>query len=176
MAGSLLSPLGADLARTENAIAAGRDLLVSGIREFREIGELGLGDALTRILSELNADTGTIHRLCADGLLHLEEFAGGIPEQLLPVIRRIPVGKGMAGLAAERGEAVQICNLQTDSSGDARPGARSTRMQGSICVPMRHGGRLVGVLGVAVAREREFSADETAWLARVGTALASAFR
>lgn len=143
---------------------------------FREIGELKLGDALVRILRELNADTGTVHRLRADGLLHLEEYSGGIPEELLPVIQRIPVGKGMAGLAALRGEAVQICNLQTDSSGDARPRARSTGMQGSICVPMKHAGRLVGVLGVAVAREREFSAEEAAWLTLAGAMLASDFR
>ena len=149
---------------------------MSGISTVQEIGELKLGDALARILRELSADTGTVHRLRADGLLHLEEFAGGIPEELLPVIERIPVGKGMAGLAALRGEPVQICNLQTDSSGDARPGARSTGMQGSICVPMKHEGRLVGVLGVAVAREREFSADEAAWLAQVGAMLAPDFR
>ena len=157
-------------------MAAGTGCLVSEIGVFREIGELKLGDALARILRELSADTGTVHRLRADGLLHLEEYSGGIPDELLPVIQRIPVGKGMAGLAALRGEPVQICNLQTDSSGDARPGARSTGMQGSICVPMEHDGRLVGVLGVAVAREREFSADEAAWLGQAGAVLASDFR
>ena len=146
------------------------------IRGSRKAGQLGLRDALGRILREMGADTGTVHRLRGDGLLHLEEYAGQIPEQLLPVIRRIPVGKGMAGLAAQRGEPVQICNLQTDSSGDARPGARSTGMQGSVCVPMKHAGRLVGVLGVAVAREREFSAGETAWLMQAGALLASDFR
>ena len=141
---------------------------------LRELDGLELADALTRVLGVLDAETGTVHRLRADGLLCLEEFSGGIPPGLLPVIRRIPVGKGMAGLAAERGEPVQICNLQTDASGDARPGARATGMRGSICVPMRRRGRTVGVLGVAVAREREFDADETAWLAKAGAVLARA--
>ena len=143
-----------------------------GIAALRELDTLALDDALARILSELDAETGTVHRLQADGLLHLEQYAGGIPPGLLPVIRRIPVGKGMAGLAAERGEPVQVCNLQTDASGDARPGARATGMRGSICVPMQRRGQTVGVLGVAVAREREFDAVETAWLARAGAALA----
>lgn len=143
---------------------------------LRALGELAPADGLERVLSELNAETGTVHRLRADGLLHLEEFAGGIPEHLLAVIRRIPVGKGMAGLAAERGEPVQICNLQADSSGNARPGARSTGMRGSICVPMKREGRLMGVLGVAVAREREFSAAEAAWLLEAGSVLARDFR
>lgn len=145
---------------------------VPGIAALRELDRLALDDALARILSELDAETGTVHRLRVDGMLCLEEHAGGIPPGLLPVIRRIPVGKGMAGLAAERGAPVQICNLQTDAGGEARPGARSTGMRGSICVPMQRGGRTVGVLGVAVAHEREFDADETGWLAKAAAVLA----
>lgn len=133
---------------------------------------LDLAGALGRILQALDAETGTIHALETDGHLHLRQHAGSIPDRLLPVIRRIPVGKGMAGLAAERGEPVQVCNLQTDASGDVRPGARVTGMQGSICVPMRKGGALVGVLGVAVDREREFTPEETAWLEHAGESLA----
>lgn len=133
---------------------------------------LDLAGALGRILQALDAETGTIHALETDGHLHLRQHAGSIPDRLLPVIRRIPVGKGMAGLAAERGEPVQVCNLQTDASGDVRPGARVTGMQGSICVPMRKGGALVGVLGVAVDREREFTPEETAWLENAGESLA----
>ncbi len=139
-----------------------------------ELGAVPAAAALPKILAALDAETGTVHLLRADGLLHLEHYAGGIPDSMLPVIQRIPVGKGMAGLAAERAEPVQICNLQTDASGDARPGARSTGMRGSICVPMMKGGRLVGVLGVAVEREREFSAAEAAWLLHAGAILATA--
>lgn len=143
--------------------------------KMRALAGLALGEALDRVLAAVQAETGTIHRMGPDGLLHLEAHAGGIPERLLPVIGRIPVGKGMAGLAAERGEPVQICNLQTDSSGNARPGARSTGMRGSICVPMKDGDRLVGVLGVAVAREREYTDAEAAWLSEAGSILAKAW-
>ena len=139
-----------------------------------ELARLPVADALGRILMEMDADTGTVHVLGSDGLLHLVRHAGAIPDRLLPVIERIPIGKGMAGLAAERKEPVQICNLQTDSTGDARPGARATGMRGSICVPMNDKGRLVGVLGVAVARERDFTAAEADWLSRAGALLASA--
>lgn len=139
---------------------------------LRELGALPAEVALGRILGEMDAQTGTIHVLGPDGLLHLVRYAGAIPARLLPVIERIPVGKGMAGLAAERGEPVQVCNLQTDSSGDAEPGARVTGMGGSVCVPIRDDGRVVGVLGVAVPGERVFSEAETAWLAHAGRALA----
>ena len=139
-----------------------------------ELAGLPVADALDRILAAMDAETGTVHVVGPDGLLHLTRHAGAIPQQLLPVIRCIPIGKGMAGLAAERKEPVQICNLQTDSTGDARPGARSTGMRGSICVPMEDEDRLVGVLGVAVMRERDFTAEETDWLSRAGAVLASA--
>ena len=139
-----------------------------------ELRSLALPDALGRVLAELRAESGTVHALRSDGMLHLEEHAGAIPEHLLPVIRRIPVGKGMAGLAAARREPVQICNLQTDTSGNARPGAKATGMRGSICVPIWRESRLVGVLGVAVAEEREFSAAETAWLGEAAATISAA--
>ena len=137
-----------------------------------QIRSLDAATALSLVLAEFNADTGTIHKLGDDGLLHLEAHAGGIPAHLLPVIERIPVGKGIAGLAVERQAPVDMCNLQTDSSGDARPGAKSVGVKGSICVPMMKDGRALGVLGVATVREREFTAEETALLLHVGQVLA----
>ena len=45
----------------------------------------------------------------------------------------------MAGLAVERMEPVTACNIQTDESGDVRPGARSTGIGRAIVVPTFHG-------------------------------------
>lgn len=129
--------------------------------------------ALELTLAHLQADTGTLHSLGDDGLLHLEAWAGGIPEALLDIIRTIPVGKGIAGLAVERKEPVDLCNLQTDSSGQARPRAKETAVKGSICVPLMAGDEAVGALGVATVREREFTAAETAELLEVGRVLAA---
>ena len=128
--------------------------------------------ALELILDSLGCETGTIHRLGDDGMLHLEAWAGQIPEQLLPVIRTIPVGKGIAGLAVERCEPVDLCNLQTDQSGDARPGAKQTGARGSLCVPMMRDGEAVGALGVATASERRFTESETQTLLEAGRILA----
>ena len=129
----------------------------------------GEPDVLLRLtLDQFEADTGTLHRLGQDGLLHLEAWAGSIPDELLPVIRTIPVGKGIAGLAVERNEAVDLCNLQTDQSGTARPGARQTGVRGSICIPVRARGKAVGALGIATEAERAFSEQEIALLMEVG--------
>ena len=128
--------------------------------------------ALQLALTHFSADTGTLHRLGADGMLHLEAWAGSIPEALLPVIQTIPVGKGIAGLAVERKAPVDICNLQTDTSGQARPGAKSIGVQGSICVPMMRGDDAIGALGIATAKERVFTEAETEELMALGRALA----
>src|SRR5207253_3253784 len=71
-------------------------------------------------------------------------------------------------LAAERRRPVQVCNLQADDSGVARPGARETRLEGSLAVPMLAGNDLRGVLGVAKPVAYDFSAAETALLLEVG--------
>jgi GAF domain-containing protein len=130
--------------------------------------------ALALAIEHFAADTGTLHRLGPDGVLHLEAHAGNIPDSLLPVIQTIPVGKGIAGLAVERKAPVDICNLQTDSSGDARPRAKETGVQGSICVPLMRGDEAVGALGIATVRERIFTEAEIEELMALGRALAEA--
>jgi len=104
---------------------------------------------LDRVLDHFACSAGTIHSLAPQSqMLHLRARRN-IPDGLLPRIQEIPIGKGMAGLAAERRQPVQVCNLQTDTSGAARPGAKETGMEGCIAVPLLAGDQLVGVLGIA---------------------------
>lgn len=132
-----------------------------------------LQEALQNILTEFAADSGTIHLLHPeDGVLHLEAASGGIPAPVLEAVRLVPVGKGMAGLAVERNEPVTACNIQNDSSGDVRPGARATGLQGAIALPIRDAsGQAVGCLGVANFRERTFTEEEIARLIDRGASL-----
>jgi len=129
--------------------------------------------ALVRILAHFRADSGTIHLMGPDGALHLQTATAGIPPAVIEKVRVVPVGKGMAGLAAERRQPVHICNIQTDTSGDVRPGAKATGMEGAIAVPMLSGGEVAGVLGVANRAERTFTPDEVASLLEAGRTLAA---
>ena len=95
------------------------------------------------------------------------------PPPVLAVIQRIPVGKGVAGLAVARGEPVDACNIQTDASGDVRPGAKATGMEDAIVVPVFEGARVLGALGVANRGERVFNDEEKAALIEAARALAS---
>jgi GAF domain-containing protein len=130
--------------------------------------------ALRLAIEGLAAETGTLHLLREDGNLHLAAAGGGMPPPVLDVIRVIPVGKGMAGLAAERRAPVTACNLQTDTSGDVRPGAKATGLEGAICVPILDGEAAIGALGVANRAEREFTPEEQALLLELGRAIAGA--
>lgn len=130
-------------------------------------------DAVLQLaIDHFGTDTGTLHLLGEDGALHLEATGGGIPEAVMQVIRTIPVGKGMAGLAVERAVPVTACNIQTDTSGDVRPGAKATGLEGAICVPVLKGADAVGALGVANRVERDFTEEEQALLLDVGRAIA----
>jgi L-methionine (R)-S-oxide reductase len=133
----------------------------------------GPSEALGFVVRGFGADTGTLHLLEQDGLLHLKAFSGEFPPPVLAIIQRIPVGKGMAGLAVERAQPVDACNIQTDTSGDVRPGAKATGMEGAIVVPVFDGTRVVGALGIADRGERTFSDEEKAALIDAGRALAA---
>ncbi|MGS0528137.1 GAF domain-containing protein [Zobellia nedashkovskayae] len=98
----------------------------------------------------------------------------GIPPFLIPKLSIIPIGKGMAGIAAERKEAVEMCNLQTDDSGVARRAAKETKVEGSIAVPMLLEGQLFGTLGVAKPVSYDFTEDERNNLLKIGEAMSKA--
>jgi L-methionine (R)-S-oxide reductase len=119
---------------------------------------------LARIIADFRADSGTIHLLGSDGVLHLSASVG-VPEAVLNMVRTVPVGKGMAGLAVQRREPITICNIQTDTSGDVRPNAKKTGMEGAIVVPILDAaGEVIGALGIANRNERTFSQAESSQL------------
>ncbi|HCN31433.1 MAG TPA: GAF domain-containing protein [Verrucomicrobiales bacterium] len=128
---------------------------------------------LNSVIDEFGCTTGTLHRLdAADRHLKLVAHRG-IPPQLMPVIQSIPIGKGIAGAAAERLEPVELCNLQTDTSGVAKPGAKQTQVQGSLAVPVLDGDRLCGTLGIGKLTAYEFTPEEKERLIAIGREVAA---
>lgn len=125
-----------------------------------------LQEALEAVIRHFRCDSGTIHATAADGHLHLRALVGQFPPPVLDAIRTIPFGKGLAGLAASRRSAVTVCNLQSDQSGDVRPGARATGMEGAITVPAidTGTGEVVGVMGIACIAPRTYTDEESAHL------------
>jgi hypothetical protein len=124
---------------------------------------------LDAFLKQHGGIAGTVHMV--QGAVLALDAATHIPEPVKAITRIVPRGKGMAGLAWERGEPVQTCNLQTDPSGDVRPGARAVAAQAAVALPVRDGsGEIRAVVGIAFREERELLAPE---LARLCAAAAS---
>jgi GAF domain-containing protein len=130
--------------------------------------KIALEKTLRETLAKFNSETGTIHVLDSEKqLLHLAAQIG-LPPQMLEVVKTIPVGKGIAGQVVLQNKPVTICNLQTDSSGVAKPGAKQTGVGGALCVPLRDGDKTVGTIGIGTIRQHEYTTDETRELEKIG--------
>ena len=141
------------------------------------VGQPDWSAVLGKVLENFTCVTGTIHRTDpSTGLLTLIAHQGIPPQVLqmmLPKIDNIPFGKGIAGCAAQRKEAVQLCNLQEDLGGVAKPDARKTNVQGALAVPIVGAdGKVLGVLGIGKMQPYEFNDGEVAELNKVAELIA----
>ncbi|HEY3898831.1 MAG TPA: GAF domain-containing protein [Chthoniobacter sp.] len=130
-----------------------------------------IAKVLDAALTHFGCQAGTVH-LLRDGVLKLAAQKN-IPPPVAQIVETVPIGKGIAGLAAQRLEAVTICNLQTDTSGQAKPGAKITGMEGTVAVPMMVNGELRGVLGIGKVTAYDWPKPETDLLTQVGAAIAA---
>lgn len=123
---------------------------------------------LKEAMTEFECQTGTLHRAEGDWLYLVS--AHGVPEFLMEKIGKIPFGKGIAGVAAETKEPVELCNLQQDLGGVAKEDARKTGVSGSLAVPiLDRDGTVLGTLGVGKIIPYEFSDQEKQRLGVLGS-------
>lgn len=131
-------------------------------------------DWLKNFLEGQGGVAGSVHQVAKHGGGEVLELIAAInlPPPVVEKTRLIPKGKGMAGLAWERDRAVSTCNLQTDGSGDVRPGARAVGAQAAVAIPVHDaGGSLRAVVGIAFRGERDFSDDDLRAFEREAKAL-----
>ena len=129
---------------------------------------------LDESIRAFGCQAGTVHWLDAqDGMLKLAAHRN-LPPPIVQIVATVPLGKGIAGLAAQNREPVSLCNLQTDTSGQARPAAKTTGMEGSIAVPMLVAGELRGVIGVAMAAAHDWTDAEKSLLLAIAAKLGEA--
>jgi L-methionine (R)-S-oxide reductase len=134
---------------------------ISALLNSQSDRETVLKKTLEDVLTDFQSETGTIHRLDAQNqLLHLTAQMG-LPPQMLDIVKTIPVGKGIAGQTVAQNKPVSMCNLQTDTSGVAKPGARQTGVGGALCVPIRKDGQIIGTFGIGTRRQHEYTPEET---------------
>ena len=142
--------------------------------ETKAVEGIDWQDFLVGVLRDFDCVTGTLHRFDTTDQ-HLKLVAQqGIPEVLMPVVQSIPLGKGIAGAAAQTREPVEMCNLQTDRSGVAKPGAKQTQVQGSLAVPVLDGEHLCGTVGIGKMVPYDFTTEEKSRLMEVARGVAEA--
>jgi len=145
--------------------------IVRSVLVFGADKEIGLGRALDEILAKFRAETGTVHLLDPAKNMLVLLAARNVPAPVLAITKEIPLGKGIAGECAATGKPVTMCNLQTDTSGVAKPGAKQTGVGGALCVPMIVNGRIVGTLGIGTRGERTYDDAEVRALTSVAKVL-----
>jgi hypothetical protein len=125
---------------------------------------------LREYLRSFQGAAGTVHVREGDELVLAA--AVNIPAPLQQIVRRIPRGKGMAGLAFEQDAPISTCNVKDDATGRVRPGARLVDAGAGVALPVHDAaGRVRAVVGIAFAQERELSETELAALGRSAASL-----
>ena len=98
--------------------------------------------------------------------------AHNIPPKVIAIVAHVPHGKGMAGVAQVKKQPVQTCNLQTDETGNIKPGAKAVNAQAAIALPvLDEAGAVRAVVGIAWSKEGEIGPAEEQVLMRLAAAL-----
>jgi hypothetical protein len=113
---------------------------------------------------------GTVHVARGEDLYLTA--AHNIPPPVVAIVARVPHGKGMAGLAQVKKAPVQTCNLQTDKTGNVKPGAKAVDAQAAVALPVLDGaGAVRAVVGIAWSREGEIRPDQEQSMMKQAAAL-----
>jgi hypothetical protein len=127
-----------------------------------------LDESMNRWLRDLlgrhGAIAGTVHTVRGD-ILEITA-AYNIPLKVQEVTAKIPLGKGMAGLAWQHDQPISTCNLKEDATGAVKPGAKAVDGKAAIALPVHEASGVVrAVVGLAWADERDLPEDLVAQIA-----------
>jgi L-methionine (R)-S-oxide reductase len=112
-----------------------------------------LTEWLRGLLERHGAVAGTVHLIDRDFLTIAA--AVNIPPKVQELTAKIPMGKGMAGLAWQHDKPIQTCNLQDDTSGQVRPGAKAVDARAAVALPVHEqSGTIRAIVGLAWMDER----------------------
>ncbi len=116
---------------------------------------------LRGLLARHGAVAGTVHLVKGDALAIAA--AVNIPPKVQEVTATIPLGKGMAGLAWQHDQPIQTCNLQEDTSGAVKPGAKAVDAKAAVAMPIHDpSGTVRAIVGLAWTHDCELAADTLA--------------
>jgi len=111
---------------------------------------------LRGLLGRHGAIAGTVHVVRGE-ILEIAA-AHNIPPKVLEVTAKIPLGKGMAGLAWQHDKPISTCNLKEDATGAVKPGAKAVDGKAAVALPVHEpSGAVRAIVGLAWSDERDLA-------------------
>ncbi len=127
--------------------------------------------AFTRLVaSELVSEVCSVYVARGGEMLELTATEGLRPESVGRT--RLRVGEGLVGLAAAKGESLNLPDAQNHPSFAYRPETGEDAFASLLAVPIRRAGRILGVLVVQNRAPRRYDADEVEVLETVAMLIA----
>jgi L-methionine (R)-S-oxide reductase len=125
---------------------------------------------LESFIAEQSGIAGTVHVQRGEDLYLTA--AHNIPPHVVAIVAHVSHGKGMAGVAQVKKQPVQTCNLQTDETGNIKPGAKAVDAQAAIALPvLDEAGAVRAVVGIAWSKEGEIGPAEEQSMMKLAAAL-----
>lgn len=125
---------------------------------------------LESFIAQHGGIAGTVHVQRGEDLYLTA--AHNIPPTVVAIVAHVPHGKGMAGMAQVKKSPVQTCNLQTDDTGNIKPGAKAVDAQAAVALPvLDREGAVRAVVGIAWGKEGEIGPAEEQAMMKLAAAL-----
>jgi phosphotransferase system enzyme I (PtsP) len=144
--------------------------LLARLRQLMAVGTVPLPELVRLVAEELVAEVCSVYVVRPGEILELAATEG---LRLQAVGRaRLRVGEGIVGLAAAKGEALNLPDAQNHPGFAYRPETGEEPFVSMLAVPVRRAGRTLGVIAVQNRQPRRYDADEVEVLETVAMLLA----
>lgn len=126
-----------------------------------------LENTLSQVLQIMNIEVGWIYLLNEETQKLRCAYSHGIPDDVIPSIKELDIGEGIAGRVAEKGEPIIIVNALEDPRVSSiviqKQGIRSF-----ASIPLHSRTRLIGVMNIGSFGQRSISPDDERLLITIG--------
>jgi phosphotransferase system enzyme I (PtsP) len=144
--------------------------LLARLRQLMAVGTVPLPELVRLVAEQLVAEVCSIYVVRPGEILELAATEGLRPEAVGRA--RLRVGEGIVGLAAAKGEALNLPDAQNHPAFAYRPETGEERYASMLAVPVRRAGRTLGVIAVQNHQPRRYDPDEVEVLETVAMLLA----
>jgi phosphotransferase system enzyme I (PtsP) len=145
--------------------------LLARLRQLMAVGTVPLPALVRLVAEELVAEVCSIYVVRPGEILELAVTEGLRPEAVGRA--RLRVGEGIVGLAAAKGEALNLPDAQNHPAFAYRPETGEEPYVSMLAVPVRRAGRTLGVIAVQNRQPRRYDPDEVEVLETVAMLLAA---